>query len=415
MTDSVQDLSLAHNPRVLFDGAMPSRWAAAFGAAPVATLPRIVGVAVEGILEAERLPFIKTMMGEGLAATRPQDQPALAARRGDVVLAGDRAVFRRLARAAPPTPPFLGALCRAIEAALQACEQPPRVLKLRTRELDLSCTRIMGVLNVTPDSFSDGGKFADPAAAVERALALAADGADMIDVGGESTRPGATPVSVDEEWRRVGPVLRALKPRLAIPLSIDTRKAEIARRACDEGAEMVNDVSGLQSDPRMAAVVRACGAALVIMHLKGEPESMQQDPRYDDVVADVLLALRKNLALALRACIDADRILLDPGIGFGKTLEHNLELLARLPELKSAGRALLLGCSRKSFLGRILAAGGDQAVARPALERTFGTAATTTLAAVSGVAMVRVHDVTPARDVIRVIDAVRRHADLTLR
>jgi dihydropteroate synthase len=411
-SDVPAELWLSHNPRLLFDGAMPNRWRGVLGAATLATLPRPVGIAVQGIGEAQRLPFIKTMMGEGLAAVRAPGSDADGL--GTVLLAGDRAAFQRMVRNPPTTLPFLPALCRAFEQVIQASENPPRSLKLRTRELSLARTRVMGVLNVTPDSFSDGGRFLEPAAAVEQALAMQAEGADVIDIGGESSRPGAAATGVEEEWRRIGPVLRLLARQLEIPISVDTRKHEIAERAISEGAEMINDITGLEGDPEMPGVVARSGVGVVLMHMQGEPATMQRSPHYEDVVADVLLALRKKLALALRAGIQADRILLDPGIGFGKRAEHNLELLARLIELKSAGRALLLGCSRKSFLGRILQEGGEaheQAPDRPARERDHGTAATTALATVAGLAMVRVHEVAPASDVIRVIEAVSRHGD----
>src|SRR6478735_3536443 len=209
---------------------------------------------------------------------------------------------------------------------------------------------VMGVLNVTPDSFSDGGVHLEPAAATAAGRRMLDEGAAIVDVGGESTRPGSAGVPVEEELRRVVPVLEALH---GAPLSIDTAKAEVARRALELGAELVNDVTALRGDPRMAEVVAESGAYLCLMHMQGDPRTMQADPRYDDVVDDVKAFLAERLAAAVAAGIPEERICLDPGIGFGKTLEHNLELLRRLGEIAAIGRPVVLGTSRKSFIGRI--------------------------------------------------------------
>ncbi|HEX3692610.1 MAG TPA: dihydropteroate synthase, partial [Solirubrobacteraceae bacterium] len=211
--------------------------------------------------------------------------------------------------------------------------------------------RLMGIVNVTPDSFSDGGRYLDADAAVAHGLALAAQGADILDVGGESTRPGAEPVAVEEELRRVVPVVRALGERAgAVQISIDTAKAEVARAALAAGATLVNDVTALRGDPEMAAVVAQAGCDCCLMHMRGEPRTMQRAPEYGDVVSEVKAFLEQRLAFAVQAGIAEQRILLDPGIGFGKTAEHNLELLRRLDELVALGRPVLVGTSRKSFL-----------------------------------------------------------------
>jgi dihydropteroate synthase len=243
----------------------------------------------------------------------------------------------------------------------------------------------MGVVNVTPDSFSDGGVHFDPGKAVSAARRMLDEGAAIVDVGGESTRPGAEPVSVDEELRRVGPVLEGLQGE--VPVSIDTSKAEVARRALELGAELVNDVTALRGDPELAGVVADQGAYLCLMHMLGEPRTMQRDPRYDDVVAEVARFLEERLAAAVAAGIPEEHVCLDPGIGFGKTVEHNFELIRRLDELTALGRPIVVGFSRKSSLGKLL---GDP-------DATTGTTAASVGAAVAayerGASILRVHDV----------------------
>ena len=243
---------------------------------------------------------------------------------------------------------------------------------------------VVGVVNVTPDSFSDGGRFLSPDVAVAQARRLLAEGAALVDVGGESTRPGAESVSLDAELRRIVPVLEGLE---GAPLSVDTSKAEVARRAVALGAVMVNDVTALRADPELAGVVAEGGSYLCLMHMLGEPRTMQDDPRYDDVVADVCAFLEERLAFAVPAGIPEERICLDPGIGFGKTVEHNLELLARLDELVALGRPVLVGASRKRFLGRLL--GEPDALTGP----VAASVAVAVLAYERGASLFRVHDV----------------------
>jgi dihydropteroate synthase len=271
----------------------------------------------------------------------------------------------------------------------------------------------MGVVNVTPDSFSDGGEFLDSGAAVAHALTLAAEGADILDVGGESTRPGAEPVSGEQELRRVLPVLEGIaaadvadRPQV----SIDTSKASVARAALDAGASLVNDVSALRADPEMADVVARSGAECCLMHMLGEPRTMQGvggvgGPQYNDVVDDVKAFLEERLRFAVDAGIREQLIMLDPGIGFGKTVEHNLTLLRRLDELAVLGRPLVVGTSRKSFLGRLIADGaGEQEPVAPG-ERLPGTIATNVLAFERGASVFRVHDVAPLRAALTVAAA----------
>jgi dihydropteroate synthase len=260
--------------------------------------------------------------------------------------------------------------------------------------------RIMGILNVTPDSFSDGGEWFHYDQAVEHGGKLVAEGADILDVGGESTRPGAGPVSVDEELRRVVPVVRALRDAGA-QISVDTMKLAVAEAAVEAGATYVNDVTAFRHEPELAAFVAERGCDCCLMHMLGEPRTMQQDPRYDDVVADVRAFLEERVAFALGEGVREERIMVDPGIGFGKTLEHNLELLRRLDEIVAIGLPVVVGTSRKSFLGRLTGREDPH-------ERVAATLATTVLAFERGATVFRVHDVGPTRDALAVATATLR-------
>ena len=263
----------------------------------------------------------------------------------------------------------------------------------------------MGVVNVTPDSFSDGGRWLDPGAAAEHGRALVADGADLLDIGGESTRPGAEPVPADEERRRVVPVIERLAGDAGVPVSVDTTKADVASAALDAGAAVVNDVSAGRFEPRILDVVADAGAGYVVMHMLGDPRTMQDDPRYGDVVREVGDFLQERLTAARAAGIDERALAADPGIGFGKTVRHNLELLARLPELAARLDApVVVGTSRKRFIGAIL--GGD-GVELPVDRREEGTLATVVHALERGARIVRVHDARPAAQAVRVLEALR--------
>ncbi len=264
----------------------------------------------------------------------------------------------------------------------------------------LERTLIMGIVNVTPDSFSDGGRFLDRERAVEHALRLVDEGADIIDIGGESTRPGAQPVPLEEELRRVIPVVEGLRRRSEVMISVDTYKAEVARRALEAGAEMVNDISALRFDPEMARVVAQHDAYVVLMHMQGTPQTMQDNPQYDDVVQDIREFLHERIAAAVAAGIKREKIIIDPGIGFGKLLEHNLEILRRLEELKALGRPILIGPSRKSFIGQLTGLPVDQ--------RLEGTIASVVVGVLHGAAIVRVHDVAPVRRALQIVDAIKR-------
>lgn len=255
----------------------------------------------------------------------------------------------------------------------------------------------MGVMNITPDSFFDGGRIPDAGAAAARARQLVEDGATLIDVGGESSRPGAEPVGLETEWARVGAVL---EPVLAagVPVSVDTWRAETARRALAFGASMINDITALRGDPAMAEVVAGAGCACVLMHMRGTPQTMQDAPRYDDVVDDICAFFEERMAAALRAGVREDRVWLDPGFGFGKTVEHNLALLNRLDAFRRFGRPLLVGTSNKSTIGAVLELPVDQ--------RTEGTAATVAAAILRGADAVRVHDVRAMARVARMTEAI---------
>jgi dihydropteroate synthase len=259
----------------------------------------------------------------------------------------------------------------------------------------------MAVINVTPDSFSDGGLLSEPQAAVDAGVAAVAAGAEVLDLGAVSTRPGAALVSPSEEWRRLSPVLSRLRSAVDVPLSLDTSSAEVLARACEVGVDLLNDTSALKDDPDLARVAAEAGIPVVLMHRRGTPADMQDDPRYDDVVSEVIEELRTAVERALAAGIEGRSVLLDPGIGFGKRLEDNLDLLARLNELTALGHRLVLGCSRKSFLGEVTGA--------PVHDREHGTTVTTVLAAQAGVDFVRVHEARAASQALAVLAAVKAH------
>jgi dihydropteroate synthase len=270
--------------------------------------------------------------------------------------------------------------------------------RLRTRTLTFGRRPlIMGIVNVTPDSFSDGGRFVDPQAAVDHALTLIDEGADILDIGGESTRPYATPIDAEEERRRVLPVIERLADATDVPISIDTSKALVAAGALELGAEIVNDVTGLFGDPMMLPLVTASGAAACAMHMQGTPQTMQDNPQYGDVVAEILAFLQERRELLVAFGMAPDRICLDPGIGFGKTHQHNLTLMAHLDRFHELGCPVLAGPSRKGFLGKLL--GSKEA------DRAAATAGAALAAAVQGVQVVRIHDVRFVRDALLAFEA----------
>jgi dihydropteroate synthase len=317
-----------------------------------------------------------------------------------VLLVGSRRQLAALISRLAEEPFDLAEIAREIDRALGAYGRRQFVVRMGSRKLALGPRpALVGVVNVTPDSFSDGGQCLDPKAAIAHGEQLAAEGADVLDIGGESTRPGAEPVAEDEERARVLPVIRGLAACVKTPLSIDTRHARTAREAVAAGACIVNDVTGLTGDPDMARAVAETGAGLVIMHIRGDPKTMQQDPAYDNLMADICRFLRRGIVAAREAGVAEDRILIDPGIGFGKRLEHNLRILARLGQLRTLGRPIMVGVSRKRFIGEVTG------VDAPA-ERLFGTAAACAMAVAQGALALRVHDVRQMRQAAAVAAAV---------
>ena len=274
-------------------------------------------------------------------------------------------------------------------------------MNCRGKTLNLGVhTHVMGILNVTPDSFSDGGCYLDVERAVAHVELMMAEGATLIDIGGESSRPGASPVSIDEELARILPVIRAIAGTVDVLISIDTYKAEVARCALEAGAHLINDITALRGDAAMAAVVAEMEAGLILMHMKGTPRTMQQSPQYDDVVGEICTSLQESIQIGEAQGIAPDQIIIDPGIGFGKTMEHNLEILKRLEEFQTLRKPLLIGTSRKSFIGNILEL--------PVPERVEGTTATVCWAIAHGVDIVRVHDVKANVRAARMTDALYR-------
>jgi len=321
--------------------------------------------------------------------------------KSSVLLLGNRKQLKALVQKIWNGPFGLGQIAVGLKEYMAREEQPPYFqMDFRGRTLQLGArTHIMGVLNVTPDSFSDGGEFLQREKAVEQAERMVAQGADIIDVGGESSRPGAEPVSTQQEIERIIPVIEELAPRLTVPISVDTYKAEVASRALEAGASAINDISALRFDPQMADVVARHDVPLVLMHMLGNPRTMQDNPSYTDLMGEIYTFLSDRIETAVAAGIKRNKIILDPGIGFGKTVEHNLEIIRRLKEFHSLGRPILIGPSRKSFIGKVLGL--------PVEERLEGTAAAVAIGIVNGANIVRVHDVGQMVRVTRMADSFK--------
>ena len=317
----------------------------------------------------------------------------------DVILIGTDKQLHKLCNKLAPQPFGLPSLAAELSLLLSHTATPPQSWKTAQRVLSLERPLIMGILNATPDSFSDGNLYLDPQRAIDRALALAEAGADIIDIGGESSRPGAPPVAAAEELNRIMPVISGLAGKISCALSIDTWKSSVADAAIAAGAEIINDISGLTFDSHMAAVAARSGAGVVLMHTRGTPQQMQTNTTYTDLIGEIMLSLHNSVILACDAGISRQHIAVDPGIGFGKGAGHNLEILRRLREFTSLGLPLLTGSSRKSFIGRVLAN-------RDPDQRLHGTAATVALAVVNGAAILRVHDVREMRDVADMAHAI---------
>jgi dihydropteroate synthase len=293
----------------------------------------------------------------------------------------------------------LGALGRPLAEAFRNFHSDyVQPLRLRKRELRFDRTLVMGVLNLTPDSFSDGGLHRSVEEAVDHAMAMVDHGADIIDIGGESTRPGASPVSAEKEISRVLPVIEALAPSVKIPMSIDTMHAEVARCAIEHGVEIVNDVTGLRT-PGIIEVLKDTGAAAIVMHMRGEPDSMQTNTAYDDIVGEIGSFLESRVEEAARMGVDPSRLAIDPGIGFGKETKGNLDIIRRLREFRSYGRPIVIGASRKGFVGKITSGEPD--------ERLIGSLAAASAAIMNGANIVRAHDVLETVKMARMVDAIR--------
>lgn len=320
----------------------------------------------------------------------------------DAILIGTDKQLLQLCVKLKAQPFGLPALAAELDALLANIKQPPKRWLTSRREFSLDRPLIMGILNLTPDSFSDGGRYIDPERAVEHALLMEAEGADIIDVGGESTRPGAPLIQAAEESARIIPVIKQLSQKLSCAISVDTWKSVVADSALSAGAEIINDISGFNFDPEMAAIVAGSGAAVVLMHTRGTPDEMQKNTGYADLMSDVMKGLQGSVSQALQAGVERERIAIDPGIGFGKSAAGNLEVLRRLRELAGMGFPILSGTSRKSFIGKIL-------TRESASERLFGTAATVALSVANGAQILRVHDVRAMRDVADMSHAILQH------
>ena len=349
------------------------------------------------ILEQEML----TLGGDAAVA---RGSVACALPETDIILIGSVEKLRILCSRLSEQPFGLSALAGELSALLQNLDRPPQYLEGRSCRILLDRPRIMGILNVTPDSFSDGGRYATRECALDRARELAAEGADLIDIGGESTRPGSGPVSVQEETDRVAPVIELIRREMDLPLSVDTTKGAVALAAVEAGADFINDVSGLRFDPQMAAAASDCGAGLFLMHTRGRPAEMQRDTSYRDLVGEVMVYLKEGMDKALAAGVPEAKLAVDPGIGFGKSQAGNLEILRRLREFQSLGRPILLGTSRKGFIGQIV----DQPLPD---QRLYGTLATVALGVEGGAGFFRVHDVRPAREAALMAWAVCRGSE----
>jgi dihydropteroate synthase len=351
-------------------------------------------------LECRQANILKQeMLSVGGDAAVARGTVACSIDRTDCVLIGTVKQLTRLSRKLTAQPFGLAGLSGELDRLLACIEFPPKIWKTSRRSLSLQRPLIMGILNVTPDSFYDGGRCCDPGKAVEIALQMEVEGADIIDIGGESTRPGAAPVSAEDELQRVIPVIERLIGSLKCAISVDTWKSSVADKAVAAGAEIINDISGFTFDPQMAGVAAAGGAGVVLMHTRGAPVNMQQHTEYRDLMAEVTESLHGSCVRAVEAGVAKECIALDPGIGFGKNAAGNMELIRRLAELSGFGQPILVGPSRKSFIGSVL---GRQQTA----DRTFGTAAAVALSVSHGASILRVHDVGAMRDVADMAHAI---------
>ncbi|MDD5448031.1 MAG: dihydropteroate synthase [Actinomycetota bacterium] len=358
-------------------------------------------ISVDGVQARAAHILKQVMLSKGGECATPRDVFFKSEEPVRVVLMGTISQFGKALKNLSVQPFGLSSLADDLKEVIskECLARPNRELKAGSFKLELGKrTLVMGVLNVTPDSFSDGGRYSDFSAARQRAIEMAEEGADIIDIGGESTRPGALPVSLEEECERLIPLIEALSSDVEVPISIDTCKAMVAERAVEAGACIVNDISALRFDPQMGSVVASLGVPLILMHMQGTPRNMQENPHYEDLMGEIGSFLSERAEAALKAGIDAGKVLIDPGIGFGKTALHNLEIIRRLEEFRSLPYPLVIGPSRKRFIGYVLD--------KPVDERLMGTAAAVSFAIARGADIVRVHDVKEMVDVVKVADAI---------
>lgn len=362
--------------------------------------------AMDNVIKLENVPLKcalilkQELLSRGGEVALPKSAIDLSVETTDVLLIGTRSQYHKLTLKLKQQYFNLSNLSEKIENALKCFDRSSWIMQCGTHKLEVGKkTLIMGILNITPDSFSDGGRFLSAGDAIDQAKRMQDEGADIIDIGGESTRPGAELVTIEEEKNRVIPIIEKLQS-IDIPISIDTYKSAVADAALRAGACMVNDISGLRFDTEMAGVVAKHKAGVVIMHIKGNPRTMQDNPQYKDVLGEIISYLREGIDIAVQAGIQEDAIIVDPGIGFGKTIRHNLHILRNLSELKVFGLPILIGTSRKSLIGGILSL--------PVHERIEGTASTIAVSIMNGASIIRVHDVQIMSRVARMTDAIMR-------
>ncbi len=354
-------------------------------------------VRLQGVGYREALIAKQEMLGAGGDAATPKGTVEFTSDEGDVILLGTPQHFKRFLAKMKHQPFRSEALAAEVEEALASYDREAYVLRFPRSEIPLQRTVIMGILNVTPDSFADGGKYLEPQAASDRAVAMVEEGAGLVDVGAESSHPGSDPVNGTEEWKRLEPVLTAVVDRVEVPVSVDTYKPETAAKALDLGATMVNDITGLQ-DSKMIALVAEHDVPATLGHMLGVPKTMQKKPEYEDVVADIVHFLRTRIADAVAGGVDPEKLVIDPGIGFGKTVEQNLQILRQLGAFRSLGRAILVGVSRKAFLGKLLDAEVE--------DRLEGGLSAAVLAARHGAHIIRTHDVKETVQALTIADAI---------
>ncbi|MCJ7646451.1 dihydropteroate synthase [bacterium] len=354
------------------------------------------------IVKSQAANIIKQeMLSLGGEAAVSWDVISFSRKRSDVLLLGTERQFEELILKLGRQPFGLSLLSQEIKKALSNYQKRDFKLNFKGHTLQLGKrVLVMGILNVTPDSFYDGAKYNNPKQAVERALQMAEEGVDIIDIGGESSRPGANSVEEKEELERVIPVIKKLASRIKVPISIDTYKAGVAKKAIDAGASMVNDISALRMDEKMANIVRSSGVPVCLMHMQGTPRKMQRNPRYKDVVSEIFAFLKERIDFCEQAGIDIEKTIVDPGIGFGKTVLHNLEILKNLDQFKSLGRPIMVGVSRKSFIGKVLQLEPE--------ERLEGSLASAIWCMMKGASILRVHDVKETKRAVKIVEAIEQ-------